>query len=175
MSLPAIISDGLAWFLVCLFVQAALHKLAAPAYYRRLMTRYVGRVGGGMAVWLVALLEVGIALSLLLPQSRAAGLAAAAGLLLVYGGLMASQLLRGETAMQCGCAGPDSQLGISWGLVIRNGVCAGLALLAITSGGAASAGWIGLVVSLCVALFALLVYETSEQLISNAQWMAGEG
>jgi hypothetical protein len=144
---------------VCLFVQAALHKLAAPAYYRRLMTRYVGRVGGGMAVWLVTLLEAGIALSLLL----------------VYGGLMASQLLRGETAMQCGCAGPDSQLGISWGLVIRNGVCAGLALLAMSSGGAANAGWIGLVISLFVALFALLVYETSEQLISNAQWMAGEG
>jgi hypothetical protein len=31
------------------------------------------------------------------------------------------------------------------------------------------------VISLLVALFALLVYETSEQLISNAQWMAEEG
>lgn len=175
MSLPAIISDGVAWFLVCLFVQAAWHKLVAPQYYRRLMTRYVGRLGGGIAVWLVALLEAYIALSLLLPESRAAGLAAAAGLLLAYGGLMASQVLRGESNMQCGCAGPDSQLGVSWALVIRNGVCAGLALLAMTSGGTANAGWIGLVISLLVALFALLVYETSEQLISNAQWMAEEG
>ena len=174
MTLPAIISDGLAWFLVCLFCQAAFHKLGAPRYYSQLMTRYVGRLGGGLAVWLVALLEAGIALSLLLPQSRAAGLAVAAGLLLVYGGLMASQVLRGETGMQCGCAGPDSQLGISWALVARNGVCAGLALLAMTSGEAASAGWVGLIVSLFVALFAVLVYETSEQLISNAQWMAGE-
>jgi len=174
-SLPAIISDGVAWFLVCLFVQAAWHKLGAPQYYRRLMTRYVGRLGGGIAVWLVALLEAYIALSLLLPESRAAGLAAAAALLLAYGGLMASQVLRGESNMQCGCAGPDSQLGVSWALVIRNGVCAGLALLAMTSGGTADAGWTGLVISLFVALFALLVYETSEQLISNAQWMAGEG
>lgn len=173
--MPAIISDGVAWFLVCLFVQAAWHKLGAPQYYRRLMTRYVGRLGGGIAVWLVALLEAYIALSLLLPQSRAAGLAAAAGLLLAYGGLMAGQLLRGESNMQCGCAGPDSQLGVSWALVIRNGFCAGLALLAMTSGGTANAGWIGLVISLFIALFALLVYETSEQLISNAQWMAGEG
>ncbi len=173
--MPAIISDGVAWFLVCLFVQAAWHKLGAPQYYRRLMTRYVGRPGGGIAVWLVALLEAYIALSLLLPESRAAGLAAAAGLLLAYGGLMASQVLRGVSNMQCGCAGPDSQLGVSWALVIRNGVCAGLALLAMTSGGTADAGWIGLVISLFVALFALLVYETSEQLISNAQWMAGEG
>ena len=173
--MPAIISDGVAWFLVCLFVQAAWHKLGAPQYYRRLMTRYVGRLGGGIAVWLVALLEAYIALSLLLPESRAAGLAAAAALLLAYGGLMASQVLRGESNMQCGCAGPDSQLGVSWALVIRNGVCAGLALLAMTSGGTADAGWTGLVISLFVALFALLVYETSEQLISNAQWMAGEG
>jgi len=173
-NLPAIISDGLAWFLVCLFVQAAWHKLGAPQYYRRLMTRYVGRLGGGIAVWLVALLEAYIALSLLLPQSRSAGLAAAAALLLAYGGLMASQVLRGESNMQCGCAGPGSQLGVSWALVVRNGVCAGLALLAMTSGGTANAGWIGLVISLLVALFALLVYETSEQLISNAQWMAGE-
>ena len=173
--MPAIISDGVAWFLVCLFVQAAWHKLGAPQYYRRLMTRYVGRLGGGIAVWLVALLEAYIALSLLLPESRAAGLAAAAALLLAYGGLMASQVLRGESNMQCGCAGPDSQLGVSWALVIRNGVCAGLALLAMTSGGTANAGWTGLLISLFVALFALLVYETSEQLISNAQWMAGEG
>jgi uncharacterized membrane protein len=174
-SVPTIISDGVAWFLVCLFVQAAWHKLGAPEYYRRLMTRYAGRPGGGIAVWLVALLEAYIALSLLLPESRAAGLAAAAGLLLAYGGLMAWQLLRGESNMQCGCAGPDSQLGVSWALVVRNGVCAGLALLAMTAGVTADAGWIGLVISLFVALFALLVYETSEQLISNAQWMAGEG
>lgn len=173
--MPTIISDGVAWFLVCLFVQAAWHKLGAPEYYRRLMTRYAGRPGGGIAVWLVALLEAYIALSLLLPESRAAGLAAAAGLLLAYGGLMAWQLLRGESNMQCGCAGPDSQLGVSWALVVRNGVCAGLALLAMTAGVTADAGWIGLVISLFVALFALLVYETSEQLISNAQWMAGEG
>ena len=175
MTLPAVIGNGLAWFLVCLFAQAAVHKLGAPRYYRQLMTRYVGAVGGGLAVWLVAALEAGIALSLLLPQWRAAGLAAAAALLLVYAGLMASQVLRGETDMQCGCAGPDSQLGISWGLVIRNGVCAGLALLALTADDAAAVGWAGLCLSLFIALFAVLVYETSEQLISNAQWMAGEG
>lgn len=173
--MPAIISDGVTWFLVCLFVQAAWHKLGAPQFYRRLMIAYVGRAGGGIVVWLVALLEGYIALSLLLPESRAAGLAAAAGLLLAYGGLMAGQILRGESGMQCGCAGPDSQLGVSWALVIRNGVCAGLALLAMTAGGTVNAGWIGLLISLLVALFALLVYETCEQLISNAQWMAGEG
>lgn len=175
MNLSGLIGNGLAWFLLWLFAQAAFHKFGAPQYYRRLMTRYVGGPGGGVAVWLVAALEAGIALSLLLPQWRATGLAAAAGLLLVYAGLMARQVLRGESGMQCGCAGPDSQLGVSWALVIRNGICAGLALLAMSSGGATAAGWAGVGLSLFVAVFAALVYATSEQLISNAQWMAGEG
>ena len=88
---------------------------------------------------------------------------------------MASQILRGQADMACGCAGPDSRLGISWALVVRNGICAALALLAVTAAGAADGGWVGLGLSLFVAVFAALVYETSEQLISNAQWMAGEG
>ncbi len=175
MAPAAVISDGLAWFLVCLFLQAAAYKLSAPTYYQRLMARYVGSQGGGFAVWIVALLEAGIALALLLPQSRTAALAAACGTLLLYGGLMAIRVLRGETGMQCGCAGPDSQLGVSWALVIRNGICAGLAVLAITLDGYERAGSVGLVASLFVALLALLLYETSEQVISRAQWMDGEG
>ena len=38
--------------------------------------------------------------------------------------------------------------GISWGLVVRNRVCAGLALLALTAGDAAAVGWAGLCLSL---------------------------
>ena len=82
MTLPAVIGNGLAWFLVCLFAQAAVHKLGAPRYCRELMRHYVGAVGGGLAVWLCTL-EAGIALSLLVPQWRAAGSPAAASLLLV--------------------------------------------------------------------------------------------
>lgn len=175
MNLPATIGVGLAWFLGWLFAQAAFHKVSAPQYYRRLMTRYLGGPGGGVAVWLVAALEAGIALALILPQWRAAGLAAAAALLVLYAGLMASQILRGSSDMQCGCAGPDSQLGISWALVARNGVCAVMALLAMTSTADVDVGWLGLSLSLFVAVFAALVYVASEQIISNAQWMAGEG
>jgi hypothetical protein len=97
----------------------------------------------------------------------------AALLLLGYAGLMAWQILRGQVGMQCGCAGPDSQLAISWALVIRNTVCAGLALLAMDSG--AASGWLALALALLIAAFAVIVYETCEQLIGNAQWMAGEG
>lgn len=176
MSLPALIGNGLAWFLLWLFAQAAFHKFSAPAYYQQLVHRYVSAVPASRFwVLLVASLEAGVALGLLLPQSRSVALAAAAALLIGYGALMASQILRGQADMACGCAGPDSQLGISWALVLRNGICAGLALLAATAAATVNAGWLGMGLSLFVAVFAVLVYETSEQLISNAQWMAGEG
>ncbi len=174
MSVPVIIANGLAWFLVWLFAQAAVHKLGAPQYYRQLMTRYAGYAGGGIAVWLVAALEMAIAVALLLPQWRAPALVAAALMLLGYAMLMARQILVGKADMQCGCAGPDSALGISWSLVVRNGVCATLALLAMSAGGSEAGGWAGVALSLCIAVFLSLFYLTSEQVISNAQWMAGD-
>lgn len=175
MVIPDPLATGLAWFLVWLFGQAAWHKFGAPDFYAQLVRGYLGALWPGrMAVWLVAALEAAIALSLLLPATRAYALVAAAILLLGYAGLMAMQLRRGAADMQCGCAGPDSQLGISWALVLRNGVCAGLALLALTAAGGGLPGWTGLALAVFVALFAVLVYQTCEQIISNAQWMAGE-
>lgn len=176
MELPALIAVGLAWFLAWLFGQAAWHKLSAPQYYGRLVHRYVPIAPAGrLPVVLVGALEGGLALALVLPWARTPALAGAAALLLAYAAMMAVQLLRGGAHMACGCAGPDSALEVCWALVIRNLVCAGLALLAMTSAGAAVAGWAGMGLSLFVAVFAVLVYLTSEQMISNAQWMAGEG
>ena len=174
--IPEALGIGLAWFLVWLFGQAAWHKFGAADFYLQLMRRYLGPIPGGrLAVWTVAAVEGLTALALLLPQTRAAGLLAAAGLLLAYAGLMALQLWRGRADMQCGCAGPDSQLGISWALVLRNAVCAALALLPLgTAAGAVPTSWGGLGVAVFVAVFAVLIYLTCEQIVSNAQWMAGE-
>ena len=176
MTLPDLIANGLAWFLAWLFARAAVHKLTAAGYYGPLIHRYLPAIPAGKAwVLLVAATEAGIALALLLPQSRAGALGAAAMLLLAYAALMAGQILSGRTDMACGCAGPDSSLGVSWALVVRNGICAALALLATTAANAATGGWAGIALSCFVAVFAALVYATCEQIISNAQWMAGEG
>lgn len=174
--IPEAVGIGLAWFLAWLFGQAAWHKFGAGDFYLQLMRRYLGSIPGGrLSLWTVASAEGLTALSLLLPQSREVGFVAAAALLLAYAGLMALQLWRGRADMQCGCAGPDSQLGISWALVLRNGICAALALLSL--GSAATAvplSWGGLGVAMFVAVFAVFIYLTSEQIVSNAQWMAGE-
>ena len=175
MTLPGSIGIGIAWFLLWIFAQAAFHKITAPVYYQQLMQRYVpGLPGGRLLVALVAMVETAIALSLLVSQWREIGLVAAATVLLVYAILMASEILRGRAGMQCGCAGPDSQLGISWALVVRNSICAALAALALSASTLVEVSWLGVGLAGFVAMFMALVYLTSEQIISNAQWMAGE-
>ena len=175
MTLPGSIGIGIAWFLLWIFAQAAYHKITAAVYYQELMQRYVpGLPGSRLLVALVAMVEVAIALALLVSQWREIGLVAAASLLLGYAVLMAGEILRGGAGMQCGCAGPDSQLGISWALVVRNGICAALALLALGASTLVEVSWLGAGLAGFVAMFMALVYLTSEQIISNAQWMAGE-
>ena len=175
MTLPTTIGLGIAWFLLWLFAQAAYHKISAPVYYQQLIQRYIpGLPGGRFLVAMVAAAEVGVALSLLLSQWREFGLIAAAIMLLLYAVLMASEILRGRAGAQCGCAGPDSQLGISWALVVRNSVCAVLSVLALAGSSLVEVSLLNVGLAGFLAMFIVLVYLTSEQIISNAQWMAGE-
>ena len=167
------IGNGLAWFLAWLFARAAWHKALAPGYYHVIMRRYAG-AAGSVLVWPLAVSEAAVALALLLPRWSFAGLGFAATLLLFYGGLMASQILRGRADLQCGCSAAGSPLQVSWALVLRNGVCAGLAVLAMSSQGAMLSGWLATLASAAIAVFAILAYLLCEALISNAQWMAGE-
>jgi uncharacterized membrane protein len=174
--LPDWICDGLAWFIAWLFALAACHKFAALDYYRQLVARYVGMAGVRVAwVWLLGVLEISIALSILLSLQRSVGLAGAAVVLLAYAALMAGQLLRGTADFPCGCAGPNSALGVSWVLVVRNAVCAALALLAMHPAGGFVPGWVGTTLSLLLTAFAVLVYQAIDYAVSNAQWMEGEG
>ena len=175
MGWSAVIANGLAWFLVWLFAQAAWHKFATPRFYRQLMAQYLGRAGSKVAVRLVAAIEAGVALVLLISQWRCAGLVAAAAMLLIYSSLMASRLWQGDAGIQCGCSGPDSELVLSWALVMRNGACAVLALLALVAGDTSGPGWPGGLVSMLIAAVLIFGYVICELIISQAQWMAGEG
>jgi hypothetical protein len=167
------IGNGLAWFLAWLFARAALHKALAPGYYHMIMSRYAAAAGSAL-VWPLVVLEVTIVLGLLLPRWRFTGLGFAAALLLFYAGLMALQILRGRADMQCGCSGAGSPLQVSWALVARNGLCAALAVLAMSSPGAILSGWLATLASAAIAVLAVVAYLVCEAVISNAQWMAGE-
>ena len=69
--------------------------------------------------------EVAIALLVLIPATRPAGLVACAGLIAIYAVAIAVNLARGRHQIDCGCGG-DVHL-LSWGLVLRNALLAGIA------------------------------------------------
>lgn len=173
MAIPDLIGFGISGFLLWLFATAGLHKLRAPARFRSVMTAYFPALPGVHRLLLpVAVLELAIALALLLPMTAGAGLLAAAALLGLYAALMAWQLIRGRRELRCGCAGPASELAVSPALVGRNLVCGGLALLALAPRTGTAAGAAGLGLSLYVAVFLIILYLCSEQIVSNSQQMA---
>jgi len=110
--------------------------------------------------------ELAIAIAALLPPSHATGMQLAAAVMIVYGGLMAFNLYRGRSHIECGCAGPNQTTTLSAAMLYRN------ALLACAFIGAAP---VNLVVSaaqaaLAVGLLAILaiLYAAFEQLQQNA-------
>ncbi len=175
MIVPDLLGVGLALFLAWLFAQAAIHKLRAPDVYRRLVAAYLeADTVGRPVVWLLGLAELTLAILLVLPVSRQIGLATSAFVLLAYAGLMAMQLVRGRRDLQCGCAGPASATTVTPSLVMRNIICAFLALLALLPAVDVAPAVPAMGLSLFIAIFSTLIYLSSEQMIGNAQQMAGE-
>ena len=166
---------GFALFFAWLFALAAIQKLRAPDYYTNLMSTYIPALPHGRFTLLtLALAELALAMLLLIPHTRGYGLAGSAGLLLVYAAMMAWQIRRGQAGMDCGCSGPASVLAVSPALVVRNLVCACLALLSMSAAVGAVVGALELVLSVVIALFMITFYLCSDQVIANAQQMAGE-
>jgi hypothetical protein len=166
----------MALFFVWLFAIAALHKLTAQDYYLRLMSSYTSTSHGSrlLLLLLVALCELSLALLLLVPATHAAGFAGAATLLSAYAVLMAWQYTRGRGDLQCGCAGPASTLTVGPALIVRNLACACLAVLAMTSSSGLPGSLASGALALVVAVFMIFAYLCSDQIIANAQAMAGD-
>ena len=173
--MPEFLVIAVSLFCAWLFGTAALHKFRATQWYAGLMARYLERSSVPRpAVILVALLEAGCAIAVLVPATRTPGLLLAALLLLGYAALLALQLQRGRADMNCGCAGPASDTSISPGLVYRNLACASLAALAAMLPAGATAWSMAVVAtSGLIGLFLVLVYLACEQVIANTQHIAG--
>ena len=163
------------FFLAWLFALAAAHKFRASLYYRDLLSSYFDSINIGAAgVRLVASAEFIVAGLLLLPQTRYAGLAAGAVILVFYALMMALQVKRGRDDIACGCAGPASMLTVSPALVARNLLCATLAVFAFAGSLALPLGVSAYALSFGIAGFMIVLYMCSDQLIANAQLMAGD-
>ena len=173
--MSAAIGNGVALFLAWLFAVAGCHKLRAPAYYQRLLDAYLpGRRPALAALFAVALVELVLATGLLVPALRNSALVGAAALLSFYALMMAWQYARGRADLECGCAGPDSSLTVGPALIGRNLVCAALAMGASVSPPGLGGGWAGGMLALVLAVFLITLYLCAEQIIANAQAMAGD-
>jgi len=173
--LPDPVINGIAWFYAVVFAVAALHKLRAPEYYAGVLADWFPGLAPVKSLGILAgTIECALVLGLIMPQSRNAGLLAAALLLLIYATSMGLQLSRGRKDVRCGCAGPASTVSISPALLLRNLMCAALALSAVSSEPRVIESFASGTLSVAVAVFLLLVYLTSEQMIANAQLVTGE-
>ena len=173
MDLLGLSGNAATLFFCWLFARAALHKLALgnAGYYRNVVAGY-GIAAGGSGLWLarvVGLLELIVALSLLLPASRTVGATLALLLLAGYALLMSWQLTRGKTSLDCGCAGSDDEMKVSWHLILRNALLCLLALLCLAP--ATQTGFGGWLFSAALGSALLLIYMSVEQLIANWQKM----
>jgi hypothetical protein len=172
--MPAPIATGVALFLCWLFAAAAVHKLRSPDYYRRLVSVYLPAPGvARVAVPAIALGELCVALTLLLPASRSIGFAAATAVLTGYALSMAWQYLRGRADLECGCSGPASTITVGPALILRNLFCAGLAG-ALVFAGHGPLSLMSVALGVFLALFMVFVYLCTDQIIANAQAMAGD-
>jgi hypothetical protein len=168
--------------LSALFVWAAVHKLRDVRGFRAALAAYQlipERCVPAFAALLIAA-EFAIAAALLAslhPALNEPGLltvaaCAAAGLLCVYGGAIAVNLLRGRQHIDCGCAGAAKRHGLSSALVVRNGVLVVAALASAWPPSARSLTWIDAVtIGAGIASLALL-YAAVDGLMSNAGWIA---
>ena len=115
--------------LALILFAAAWHKLSEREVFAGALQAY-RLLPAGLASALARVLpsvEIGLGVGVLLPASRQAALLATAALLAVYAGAMTINLVRGRREIDCGCGGDTHPL--SWGLVGRNAVLIGIALL----------------------------------------------
>jgi hypothetical protein len=119
--------------LIAVFVRAVWHKVSDFAVFKAIFADY-GILPQSLIAPLslvLVLVEIAIVAGLIVPVTRQAAAIGAAGLLVIYGVAIATNLRRGRYTIDCGCGG--SGQGLSWFLVARNAVLAGVAALAIAS------------------------------------------
>ena len=165
---PAI-GDLIVGCFALLFVSAAGHKLRDLPQFAQVFADYgiAPVINRWQLSWLVPLLEIGIALGLLLPQSRHPAAIAGAALLLSYAIAIGINLRAGRIAIACGCGGPDQRRPIAGWMVWRNLLLAVVLVLALLPWSARALEWTdGATIGFGLASIALL-YWCAERLLGE--------
>ena len=123
-----IAASAVAGCVALILFSAARHKFSEPDIFAGALDAYqlVPSAGVMPIARVLPFVEAVIGVIVLIPATRHAGLVVFAGLVAVYGVAIAINLARGRHQIDCGCGG-DVHL-LSWGLVARNGLLAGVAV-----------------------------------------------
>jgi hypothetical protein len=160
--------------LALLFLDAARHKLRDRAAFAaafdayRLLPEGAGRAAGAA----IGGAELAVAAALLVPVADRPGALGAAGLLALYTAAIAVNLMRGRRDIDCGCAGPALRQPLGGGLVVRNLVLLGAALLCLVPTLPRSLVWLDAVTALGAVGVLACGYAAAQRLLSNAPAMA---
>ncbi len=171
MGLFAAISDATALFMLWLFVATGLQKInpANTTYFSELIVNFgwSDKRFAGVIIKIIGVIEIGTGIAIIVPSSRANAIFMAIALLFAYLAHMAFQLVQGRRDLDCGCGGPTSQLIMSSHLLFRNAALIGLAFFCLAPGNTFQINsWL---LSIVVAVVCIVVHQSCEQLINNAQ------
>lgn len=149
---------------------AFAHKAATPRAFRDAVAGYrlvpaplTGAVAGA-----VAACELVLAGALLLPATSPAAALGSAALLALYALAMAVNLARGRRDLDCGCAAPGRSQPLGVGLLVRNGLLAGLSLVAALPLAGRGLGWLDAITVAAAAATLLLLHAGAEAALANA-------
>lgn len=174
MTLDPVVHAALRGALAILLLHAAAHKLRAPARFAAALAGYrmlPERVVPGAAALVTA--GEGLAgLALLVPGAGAAPALAAAALLSLYAGAIATNLLRGRREIDCGCAGPAARRPLSEGLVVRNALLVAAALVAALPAAPRALSWVDAVTVVASVAAATLLYASADLALSHQPRLA---
>jgi uncharacterized membrane protein YphA (DoxX/SURF4 family) len=130
--------------LALLFATTAAHKLSDADSFRASVRAYrlIPAAAVGLVAALLTAVEAALAIGLVVAATASAAAAGAVVLLALYSIAIAINLARGRTDLDCGCAGPTARQPLVRGLLLRNALLVGCALLAGARGGDRSLVWL---------------------------------
>jgi len=165
-ALPAMMATLLFSYL---FIAAGYQKLSHIDYFRHVLRSYQVVPGSWTALLarVLPVLELCAGLALLIPAAHDPALMLLTGLLVIYSAAITVNIARGRLDIDCGCAGPGQEQGISAWLIGRNAVLLSLAVLAHSTPQPETIGAMGWGVGFLGAVLAALIYHASNQLIAN--------
>ena len=175
--LDPVIDIALRGAVAVLLLTAAWHKIRDPIGFWQAVSGYrlLPHAFEKPASRIMPFMEIVIALSLLLFSFSALPILAALTLWIAYGSAIAINLLRGRDELDCGCGGIGADQKIHWGLVVRNGLLAGVTASLLFPAMPRQLVWFDYATAGFAVLLLLLIYATAEHLLRNATLLGHEG